>query len=305
MPDRMPPGGRTSLSIAGGVCLLLLAWTSGALAQQRLASSESMRPVVSPALIWRFDAGMSVTTLASGPALITLPQLGATVGVPGIGIPWRGLELSANVVDFVVSPAPPAFGWIPRFALTQRLLPTPGYPVTGEIRNAIELALRLQMGVDPIVGKPFRIEGSIPIVFRAAPWLRVDVSPGLGYQAVYDRAVLAAPLRLLLQPFDRFYIAAVSGITIPDLRYAKTAAVPLGGQLGLTVAGDFGPLLDLIVEAGFPQLFIPAQDHSTVHTEQFRVMASIRLFTFWDLDATDPDQNSGADSRRRRCGGGS
>ena len=286
-------------------CVVLCVLASGAQAQARLARSESLRPVVSPAMIWRFDAGMSVTALPSSPAWITLPQLAATFGVPAVGVPWRGLELSAKVADFVVAPSPPAFGWIPQFALTQQLSPAPGYPVTGEIRDAIELALRVQMGVDPIAGKPFRLEGSMPIVFRAPAWLRVDLTPAIGYQAVYERGVFAAPLRLLLQPFASFYVAAVSGVVIPDLREVKTAAIPLGGQVGLTVPGDLGPLLDLIVEAGFPQLLVPAQDGHTVHSEQFRVLASIRLFTFWDFNATDPDQGSGADARRRRCGDGS
>jgi hypothetical protein len=287
--------------LSGIVCSALLLWTAAARAQERLSSSESLRPVVTPALIWRFDAGASVTTLPSSAALVTLPHLGATVGVPGVGIPWHGLELSANLADFVVAPSPPAFGYVPQLALTQRLWPAPAYPVTTQLREAFELALRWQLGVDPIAGKPFRIGGAIPLVFRAPSLLRIDLVPGLAYQAVYERGLFEAPLRVLLQLHPRFYVAAVSGVSI-DLRDAKSATLPLAAQLGLSVPGDLGPLLDLILEAGFPALFSPARAHGVVDTDQVRVTAAIRLFTFWDLNATDPNQARGADPRRRRCG---
>jgi len=285
------------------VCFSLWSAAPRALAQERLARSESLRSVVTPALIWRFDAGASISTLPGSPALITLPHLGATVGVPGVGIPWRGLELSVNAVDFVVAPSPPAFGWVPQLALTQRLVPAPAYPVTGEVRSAVELALRVRVGVDPIFGKPFRVEGAIPLVFRAPPALRIDVAPGIAYQAVYDRGLLDTPLRVLLQPLDAFYVAALSGVVV-DLSAPKSATIPLSGQLGFTFAGDFGALLDVIIEAGFPAFLAPARDTNRVDTEQFRVLATLRFFTFWDLDATDPDQSGGADPRRQRCGGG-
>ena len=131
--------------------------------------------------------------------------------------------------------------------------------------------------------------------------LRIDLVPGLSYQAVYQRGLFDAPLRVLLQLADSFYLAAVSGVGI-DLRDAKSTAIPLGGQLGLSVPGDFGPLLDVIVDAGFPALFGPARATDKVYTDEFRVMATLRLFTFWDLNATDPNQSSGADAKRRRCG---
>lgn len=291
---------KTSMRCACSCALLWLCATS-ALAQERLSRSESMRSVVTPALVWRFDAGSSITLQPSAPALVTLPHLGATVGVPGIVIPWRGLELSMNVADFVVAPSPPAFGWAPQLALTQRLSPSPSYPVTEEVRDVLELALRVQVGVDPIVDKPFRVGGALPLVLRAASALRVDLTPGITYQTVYKRGLFEAPLRVLLQPFDRLFIAAVSGVSI-DLRDAHSTAVALGGQLGLTVPGDFGPLADLIVEAGFPALITPARSDHTVNTDQFRIMATVRVFTFWDLNATDPDQSGTDEQQRRRCG---
>jgi hypothetical protein len=292
--------GRSKLSSLAA-CVLLSLWGSSALAQERLSRRESMRSIVTPSLIWRFDAGASITTQPVGSALVTLPHLGATVGVPGVGIPWRGLEFSANVADFVVAPSPPAFGYVPQLALTQRLSPSASYPVTAEVRDAFELALRLQLGVDPILGKPFRIGGSIPLVFRAPDVLRIDLVPGLFYQAVYERGLLDAPLRVLLQLADSFYLAAVSGVS-SDLRDAKSTTIPLGAQLGVTVPGDFGPLLDVIVDAGFPALFGPARSTSKVYTDEFRVMATFRLFTFWDLNASDPNQSSDAEAKRRRCG---
>ena len=280
---------------------MLCLWVSGALAQERLSRSESMRPIVTPSLTWRFDAGASITTLPSSAALVTLPRLGATIGVPNVGIPWHGLEVSASVADFVVAPAPPAFGWVPQLALTQRLDPTPLYPVAAEVRQAVELALRVQLGVDPILGKPFRIGVSLPLAFRAPRLLRVDLTPGVFYQAVYERGLIDAPLRVLLQPLDRFFFAAVSGVSV-DLRDTRSTSIPLAAQLGLSVPGDFGPLLDVSVEAGFPALFAPARSGHTLDSDQFRVLATVRLFTFWDLNATDPDQSSGAGPRRRRCG---
>src|SRR5262245_39743055 len=128
-------------------CASAVSWGQSAHAQERYTRSESLRPIVLPALIWRFDAGASITTQPAGDAQITLPHLGATVGVPGVGIPWRGLEFSANLIDFVVAPSPPAFGYIPQFALTQRIVPTPTVPVATEIRDAFELAFRVQLGI--------------------------------------------------------------------------------------------------------------------------------------------------------------
>jgi hypothetical protein len=284
-----------------GAWLLLCLWASGALAQDRYSRSESLRSIVTPALVWRFDAGASVATLPSGPAWVTLPRLGATVGVPGVGIPWRGLEFSTSLADFVVSPSPPAFGWTPQFALTQRLVTGPALPVTAEVREAFELALRVQMGVDPITRLPFRVQGSLPIVLRAPSFLRVDLTPGVGYQAVYSRGVLDVPVRVLLQPLDNVYVAAVSGISVADLSDAETMTIGLGGQLGFTVTGDFGSLVDIVVDAGFPWLFAPANKAEKVSSHQFRVMATVRFYTFWDLNATDPEQASGASQRRHRC----
>jgi hypothetical protein len=286
-----------------GICGCIVAWAQGAHAQERYSRSESLRPIVSPALIWRFDAGASITTQPAGDAQITLPHLGATVGVPGVGIPWRGLELSANLLDFVVAPSPPAFGYVPQFALTQRLVPSALVPVAGEIRDAVELALRLQLGVDPIIGLPFRVQGSFPIAFRVPTFLRIDLAPGVGYQAVYERAVLDVPLRVVLQPVESFYFAAVSGLSLLDLSDTDSTLIPLGAQLGVTMGGDSGALLDVIVDVGFPQFFAPSRETEAVDSDVFRAMLTVRLYTFWDLDATDPNQASGASPRRRRCEG--
>jgi hypothetical protein len=289
--------------LALGFCASAVAWGPSALAQERYSRSESLRPIVLPALTWRFDAGASITTQPAGDAQITLPHLGATVGVPGVGIPWRGLEFSANLIDFVVAPSPPAFGYVPQFALTQRIVPTPAIPVTTEIRDGFELAFRVQMGIDPMLGLPFRIEGSLPFAFRAPSFLRIDLAPGVGYQAVYERAVLDVPLRVVLQLAEPFYVAAVSGVSILDLSDTDTTLISLGAQLGLTVGGAFGSLLDFVVDAGFPQFFAPSREPDKVEPGVFRAMLTVRLYTFWDLDATDPDQASGAASRRRRCEG--
>ena len=281
------------------ISVVLSVWAGGVLAQERYSSSESLRPIVTPGLVLRFDAGASITTLPGSDALVTLPHLGATAGAPRI--PWSGIELSMSLVDFVVAPSPPAFGFIPQFALTQRLAPTPSQLVPAESREPVELAIRVQLGIDPIPGLPFRVEGSLPITFRAPTFLRVDLTPGFGYQAVYERAVFDMPVRVVLQVAAPFYVAAVSGVAILDFSDTDTTTIPLGAQLGLTLTGDFGSLLDFVVDAGFPQLFVPGSADETVNSDVFRVMATVRMYTFWDLNATTPDPGSGADSRRRRC----
>lgn len=284
--------------IAIGISLALASWAAGVRAQERYSSTESVRPLVTPGLVLRFDAGASITTLPESDALLTMPGLGFTAGAPGI--PWRGLELSTSLVDMLLAPSPPGVGYTPRFALTQRLSPSPSWIVPAESRETFELAARVQVGIDPLPGLPFRVEGSLPITLRAPTILRIDVTPGLGYQAVYERAVFDMPVRIVLQLASPFYLAAVSGVNIFDLGDLDSTAIPLGGQIGLTLTGDFGSLVDIVVDAGFPQLFVPSRDDS-IDTDVFRVMAAIRIYTYWDLDATDPNQAPDAESRRRRC----
>jgi hypothetical protein len=61
--------------------------------------------------------------------------------------------------------------------------------------------------------------------------------------------------------------------------------------------------LDIVADFGFPRFVIPSRDTDKVETNVYRALLTVRLYTFWDLNATDPNQASGASPRRRRCEG--
>jgi hypothetical protein len=127
-----------------GACAVLCSSAQSAAAQERYSQSESLRSVVTPSLIWRFNAGASITTLPSSDALITLPHLGFAVGSPGVVAP-RGLELSASLIDFVVAPDPPAFGFkyrCPVRRLSSRGKPTRALETSGSDGANMSLPIR-------------------------------------------------------------------------------------------------------------------------------------------------------------------
>jgi hypothetical protein len=243
-------------------------------------------------MAWAFEGGLNVTALPAGSPLVTAPNLATRFGVPPLFYFLPGLELGANVMPFVLSPSPPAFATGFSGYVMQRLVPWPRWPVSPEESSAFELALRLQLGGEQVLpdltfpGLQFAISGSLPLVYRVAHALRVELAPSLGYYAGVGRGVVSAPLVVSLQVTQHVWLGLASGVVVPDSARWSTAQIALGAQLGTTLTGALGPVLEIVLDAGFPRLFVPGRSGDALDAQTFRALLSVRFYSYWDLLAT-------------------
>jgi hypothetical protein len=265
-----------------------------------LSVASNLRPVVLPSLVWAFNGTGDATFYSSGSPLV-VTSLGARVGVPPIPL-WSGLELGANVASFVDSPSPPAFAYTPDVELTQRFLPWVQKPVQRESTEAFELALRLRGARDPST-LDFLGNVEAPLVFRAPDVLRVNVVPSVGYLAVVNRGEFAVSLFASFQVARTVWVGPKTSFFVPDMTQWGKPEIPLGAELGVTVPSAIGPLLDVVVDGRFPRLFVPGNSADSTDTHTFQAVLTLRLYTYWILNATFPPPQPPDPRQVQRCGG--
>jgi hypothetical protein len=268
----------------------------------RYANAFVERPLVQPSMLWAFDGALDVTSLPASKPLITAPNLGTRIGVPSVSIIPAGLEVGASVLPLLLSPHPPALAYGFSGYLLQRLLPWPRFPVETRSRETVELGLRLQLGGEQVLpdftfpGLQFAVSGGLPLLLRAAEVLRFDLAPTLVFYAGVERGAFVLPVTATLQASEHVWLGLTTGYSVPNTAHWKTSQIPLGVQLGATIANAFGPMLDIVMDAGFPRLWNTGHKSVVIDVDTFRALLSFRFYTYWDLSATlqpaPPDEDA-------------
>lgn len=268
----------------------------------RYANAYVERPLVQPSMLWSFDGSLSVTSLPSGKPLVTAPNLGTRIGVPSVWIIPAGLEAGANVLPLVLSPNPPAPAYSFSGYLLQRIAPWPRLPIETHARDTLELGLRLSLGGEQVLpdftfpGLQFAMSAGLPLLLRAAQVLRFELAPSATYYAGVERGAFVLPVSVMVQASERAWLGVTSGYTVPDTAHWSRSQIPLGLQLGATLVNAFGPVLDIVLDAGFPRLFNTGRKHDVVDVDTFRALLHFRFYTYWDLSATmqvpPPDEDA-------------
>jgi hypothetical protein len=258
----------------------------------RYANAFVERPLVQPSMSWAFDGALNVTSLPAGKPLITAPNLGTRIGVPSVSIIPAGLEAGASVLPLVLSPNPPALAYSFSGYLMQRLLPWPRLPVETRSHETLELALRLQLGTEQVLpdftfhGLQFAVSAGVPLLLRAADVLRFDLAPTIILYAGLGRGAFVVPVTASVQASEHVWLGVTSGIAVPDTAHWSVSQIALGVQLAATIANTLGPVLDIVVDAGFPRLWNTGHKADVVDVDTFRALLSFRFYTYWDLSAT-------------------
>jgi hypothetical protein len=267
----------------------------------KLAVEYVLRPVVLPSMVWAFE-GTSQTTLQPGGTLQVV-GLGTRFGSP---LFWSGLELAATPA-LVLAPPTEAVAPVGSVTITQRLFPWQSNSVhqlaVQPVSNQpLEVAARLSGGRDP-GSLDFFGQMEAPIALRAARFLRIDVDPLVGFLGAGKQGFFATDVLASVQPARVFWIGVRSGVRVPQLSKASVA-VPLGGELGVTVPTSIGPLLDVVLDGTFPQLFQSGGDTQSPDTRVFQAFVTVRVFTYWALCAANPVACAKPDdpARVKRCG---
>ena len=173
------------------------------------------------------------------------------------------IEVGSLLLPIVLSPEGD-FGNISLFG-TYRLQP-----------DATEIGLRAQL-VLPTQGD-FAIDAGVPFILRATDEVRVDTGGFLGL-AFGDETTsqLRAPVAVSYQITEAIAAGVHSGFSLTDFDF-DTFAIPLGIHGGYSIAGDAGPLADVTMSLGFPQLLVPgADDAFDAGTFAFQVGANVYL----------------------------
>jgi len=239
--------------------------------------------------------------------------LAADVGVPTVGLMGIGAsyaltnDVSVRGVVFDLQFNKPTQLVLGELGLTYRV-----------IRGNFELGLGLDWVYQANGDAPGQtILPSVPMRVHIGRVARFDLSPALpistaGVYVPYTTTFfsasqgfglaagggktsvgLAVPVAFSLQPLDQLYLSVGTGFSVTFNASSVNGAfidgdtfyIPLNFELGVTIPGPHGPILDLSPFFSLPTLFVPAIDQRTglnaVQTAFW--FAGVRLSTFFYL----------------------
>jgi hypothetical protein len=256
----------------------VLAWAAFAEADDgacMLAQERMLRPMVLPALVGVVDVSTDATTRSPAAPLV-VTSAGARTGLsplPG----WTGLEAAVVPASFIVS-HPDVGAYVPRASIEQRLFPFETSRVAGESHGGFELAFRARAGRDPMT-LDLLADAALPFVVRARGALRVDVTPSIGFYPALARATASTAVLATFYPARTFWLGPSAAVGVPDTSHVAITQIAAGAQVGVTIPAPIGPIADVVLDARFPHLLLPAQvpDYST---RWFETVLLLRVYAY-------------------------
>lgn len=216
--------------------------------------------------VWATVGGFSVTQVYDGlaPATEDVVALDAAFGIRAgarFGL-TDDSELSAEVLALtftngvLISP--------PSLSFTQRV-----------VKGSFELGLSLG-GVLPI-GTFWTIEGRVPMQWRIAEVARLDLVPTAGFLSGSGGGNFLGrlPIGVLIQLAPPVYVAAKSGLQLVS---GDRLSLPLGGEIGVTISGDRGALVEIAASGEYRKALTRLGTKRDPNTDQWSVLLGAHFF---------------------------
>jgi hypothetical protein len=139
------------------------------------------------------------------------------------------------------------------------------------------------------------ITPSLPISTAGvyAPWTTTFFGAGQGFGLAAGGGKtsvgLAVPVAFAVQPLEQLYLSVGTGFSVtfnassvvPGAIDGDTFYVPLNFELGVTIPGPHGPILDLAPFFSLPTLFVPAAGTGINAAQTAFWLAGVRVSTFF------------------------
>lgn len=150
------------------------------------------------------------------------------------------------------------------------------------------LGAAIEAGVEIPTGSSdaFRVVAALPLRAHLGDHFNIDMAPELGIRLEDDASDadtnrdahldLNIPVSGVLQFGSAFWIAGNSGVFWPSFDLDEFY-IPLIGEVGFTIRSGYVPVLDIELQAGAPQLFMPGQADG-VNQHFWMSRANLRFF---------------------------